>query len=419
MADAKDSRLVERVRGLVQGELARLGQPQDLRAEGQWLVLGKGATATRADIGGTLLQWDSLPDDLQQRRIKQIADLLTPDGASGARAARAPGQRRAPFAPRQRSPLPPLLIAAGTMASLLLAYRLLAPQGPGLLARLSRALGRDTNSQSARPDADPDRERALLGRRACDQVRLRISRGASIGPADVEGWQVELVLLARGSARDLTRDPALASFIQRHDQSAPGTWIWPSASSLTSARRFDAEVAVNAVTDLDPNRFSGLRLVFSGPYVAPYFSETQRADYLLAADALADALSATDGALYAHCAGDDAHAIGSWFLGPTPGGALSALVYFMAAHEETQILKPDLQVSGKDAQGRTRAFELIGKATTQLDRAATATLIGHELGMISGRAGRPSRLTYPFRDANRAARSSVEVARALGLLRPG
>ena len=158
-----------------------------------------------------------------------------------------------------------------------------------------------------------------------------------------------------------------------------------------------------------------MRFVFSGPYVTPYFSEELRSDYLLLADGLANALAATDGALFAHCANPDAHSIGSWFLGTNPGAAMGSLVYFMAGYSDLPVLKPEVLGSGDEAARRSQAFDAINKATSSLDRAGSATLLGRELGMISGRPHQPSRLTFPFRDANRAQRSSLDVARAVGL----
>jgi hypothetical protein len=269
------------------------------------------------------------------------------------------------------------------------------------------------------PAPDRDRERAVLATNACDQTRARVARGANIGPVDVEGWQVELVLLRRGAPADLSRVPALASFLRQSSDSNASTWIWPNAKSLLAAQRFDAQVEVYPLPALGAEQLSGVRLVFSGPYVAPYFSEDLRADYLLLADALAEALSASDGALYAHCANAEAHFIGSWFLGPSPGAALGSLVYFMAGYNDVPILKAEVRGSGNAAERAGQMFDVIGKATRGLDRARTATLIGRELGMISGRPNQPSRLSFPFRDANRAMRSSVDVARALGLVNGG
>jgi hypothetical protein len=95
------------------------------------------------------------------------------------------------------------------------------------------------------------------------------------------------------------------------------------------------------------------------------------------------------------------------------------LVYFMASFSEVPVLDADLRGVGPGAAELGHPFEAIGAAAGELDRAAAATLIGRELGMISGRPNRPVRLTFPFRDANRASRASVQAARALRLARAG
>lgn len=386
--------LAEEIRGLVEQELVRLGQRATPRLEqaGQELAVGSGRSEGRADIRGTLVQWESLPDDLRDKRIRQIAELLAQGLA-----------RPAPVvAPKQKlSNRPgllgwfwPLVIVVLTVLGLALAFRVLAPSGGSVFeaarAWWSGSSPRDPVIAQENPAAS---DRSVLAGTTCQSTVARVARGAVIGPADVEGFQVELVLMKRSSTEDLTRSPALERFVKRAPGQSAGTWIWPRASSLVEAQRFDAQVEVSSLTP--PLR--GVRLLFTGPYVSPYFSEDLRSDYFALADALAEALAATDGALYAHCAGSNAHYIGSWFLGSNPGNAVASLIYFM--------------------NGDAASFEAIGQAAGSLDRAAVATLVGNEQGMISGRPTKPSRLMFPFRDANRASRAALGAARALKLAR--
>lgn len=42
-------------------------------------------------------------------------------------------------------------------------------------------------------------------------------------------------------------------------------------------------------------------------------------------------------------------------------------------------------------------------------------MIGQHEGMITGKADGPTTLTFPFADANRAARASFEVAKVSGV----
>ena len=420
--EPSDEQLRETLRGLVEQELLRSGKRAVVRREGDSLLVGKGATEARADIRGTLAQWDNLPDDLRERRVRQIAELLGQTPAAAPVIRRQQRQRLA-NRPAWYSFLAPVLVVLGTGAALVVAYQVLSPGvKPGWPTMSGFGFGSARAGASAAPLApasDPEADRATRTGSACEQTRARVARGASIGPADVDGWVVELVLFRRAATSDLAAAPQLDSFVRRKPGASAGTWFWPNAKSLISAQRFDAEVSVLSAPTLGDKKLSGVRLVFSGPYVTPYFSEDLRSDYLLIADALADALSATDGALFAHCAGTDPHYVGSWFLGPNPGAAAGSLVYFMTAFDDVPVLKPDVLGAGNNDERRGRAFDTISRAAVGLDRGAAATIIGRELGMISGRPNKPFRLTFPFRDANRAKRSAVEVARALRLASAG
>ena len=415
MSGSSNEGEVEEIRALVEQELDKRGKRAAVRVEGGWLVVGRGAAEARTDIQGTIAQWENLPQDLRDKRVAQIAQLLTPGPVvpplSNRPRARQPSGLWSRFAP--------VAIALATGAALFLAYRFLTPRGGGVsdLAALTRG------AQGPKPEPsapDPDQERAALASTACEQSRARVARGANVGPADVEGWVVELVLLRRsGSGADLASAPELDKFIQRKAASGLGTVVWSGAKSLADAKRFDAQVEIRAIPSLGAKHLNGVSLSFSGPYVAPYFSEEQRADYFMLADALSSALQITDGALFARCAAADAHHIGSWFLGASPGAAVSSVVYFMADFSEAPLLKPDVLGLSSDPLRHGHAFDLISSAAETLDRSGAATLVGGELGMISGRPNQPVRVTFPFRDANRATRASIAAARALKLANSG
>ena len=395
-------------------ELKRRGQSASTRLEAQCLIVGRGAAEARADIAGTLAQWPELPDDLRDKRIAQIAQLLTP----GTRVV--PGAPRTPpkHGARWSSLFAPLLVVAVTAGVLTVAYRYLAPNGASLLSALRGLHGAPDASGPPSIPPDPDRERAQLAGRACAESAARVARGSNIGPADVEGWVVELVLLRRAAGANRAASPALANFIQNkpsNSGSAASVVTWPGARSLAAAKRFDAEVTVRAVPSFGEQHLAGLSLEFSGPYVTPYFTEDQRADYFMLADALSSALEITDGALFAHCAGADGHHIGSWFMGATPGAAVASVLYFMGFFNESRLLGSEVLGTNAGPERAEHAFDVISRAAAGLDRSAAATLIGTELGMISGRENQPARLNFPFRDANRATRASLNAARALRL----
>jgi hypothetical protein len=409
------------IQALVEQELARTGTRRALRIDGDSLVLRNGSAETRAEIRGTLAQWESLPDDLRDRRIRQIAELLS--GANEVPAARPVQAERHAEATRTvlglrwYSGFLPVALVALTGGAIALAYHYLAPQGAGLSPF---GFSPSSSGSGALPTpVDPDRERSALATSACDHTRTRVAQGANIGPADGEGWVVELALLRRGAAADLSRAPGLSKFIARKPGQHTGTVSWAPATHLSAVRRFDAEVTVEPSAPLGDGRISGLSLVFSGPYVLPYFKEDQRSDYLKLADALAGELEATDGALFARCANGQSHDIGSWFLGASPGGAVASLVYFMASYSDVPLLKPNVLggISGPPEHGH--AFDAIGSAAASIDRNAAATLVGRELGVVSGGRDHTARLTFPFRDANRSTRASVDAARALQLANSG
>ena len=413
--EANQERLVQTVRALVATELQRLGKRVTPRVDGLSLVVGKGADEARADLKGTLDQWESLPEDLRERRVRQIAQLL------GEAAGRAPVQMKP--RPRRRSShglglssaIMPIVIALLTLGALLVAYRYLAPNGAATFGRLRGWASAVPGASAIVPKlSNPEPERATLASSACGAAQTRVARGAVVGPADVEGWQVELVLLRRGPPADLSASPSLAQFVRRTGSSA-GTVIWKGAESLAEIERFDARVEVTSLPALGQKQLSGVSLVFSGPYVSSYFSEELRADYFKLADALSSALGASEGALFAHCANVETHQIGSWFLGKDPSAAVASLVFFMASYSDLPVLKPEVLGSPTDPRRHGHAFDAISEATTGLDRNSVASLLGSELGMISGRPGKPSRITFPFRDANRANRASLQAASALRL----
>jgi len=416
--EVSDEQLVQQIRVMVEAELQRRGRPGKVRVEGQFLVTGKGASEARADLKGSLRQWDSLPDDLRERRVQQIAQLLSE------------GAVRAPVAPRKRrsnwlglfSFVRPLITLALMMTGLALAYQYLSPNKESALTTVKRWLNQGAIGSAIASVTAPsynarniEQERAVIASTACGKSRTRVARGGSVGPADVEGWHVELVLLRRGPQLDLSQSAALAPFVKRAAGGTTGKLIWAKASSLLAEERFDAQVELRALPPLGEKHVSGVGVVFSGPYVVPYFTEDQRADYFLLADALAEALGATDGALFAHCADSEAHHVGSWFLGATPGAAVASMIYFMESFTDLPVLKPEVLGSGTEQARRGNTFDAINRATASLSRSSVATLVGNELGMISGRKNSPARLTFPFRDGNRASRAGLDAARSLGL----
>lgn len=400
MTSPPDPELLFDLETLVAEAVARFGTAGRVRVEGDRIHLqGHGANTT-APIGPLLEQWDELSPELKQRRATALARQLV----ERRRASSPPPAPARAF--RLPSALAPLLILTAGGAAVYMAYLKLTPPRdaespsatPGGSASAAPALGSEAYEQ----------ERQAREARVCALTRERVLRGTTVGPMDVEGWVVELVLL-RAADADLTFDPALAAFIERRPGQLSGRFVWASAPLL--AEREGPGTTVEIADAREGEALRGVRLTFSGRYVISYFTETQRSEYVRAAAALSDRLDARYGALFARCARSTTHELGAWFRGPGPAGAAASLVHFIAGQAAPAQLLPE--------QGGASAGlpELTARALP-LDRARVARTIGAHGGMIAGKGGdSATTLTFPFKDGNRAGRASFDLARALGVAR--
>jgi serine/threonine-protein kinase len=398
-----DPELIHEIEVLIGEAVARFGVAGRVRiAAGVALLEGSGPTS-RVEIGALLEQWDTLPRDIRHRRVNELARQLVGDRRAATKTL--PGRRFAVL-----GWILPLLIVVGGGALVYVAYQMLAPGQHG------RAAVETPDGPAAPSSTLGDEDRSQRGARICNITRARVMRGASVGPADVEGWVVELVLLRAGDTPPLDLDPGLDAFIRRSPGQASGSFVWDGAQVLAALHGPMTHVTVTDAS-LPPSgkaRFRGVALTFSGRYVTPYFTESERGDYLKTADALATRLGALYGALYAHCAGGTTHHIGSWFRGPDPAGAAAALVYFVGTYAPgSQVRHAVLAPHGK--LDRVGALERIAQATRQLDKRRTATLLGDSGGSIAVRPGGPATLLFPFHEANRAERGSEAIANAVRL----
>jgi hypothetical protein len=261
-----------------------------------------------------------------------------------------------------------------------------------------------------RPDPEAyERARHERAVRVCEDTRARVVRGAVIGASDVEGWVVELVLLRPENAEAFAPSRDLAGAVEQT------RFVWKQAPELSVLSPGKVEVADASLSAPGHAPRPGLRLTFDGSYVSAYFREEERPPWIRAAAALANQIGATHGGLYARCAAGNAHHLGSWFLGPGPNGAAASLLYLMGTYADVPhvgraLLEPD----GSSALDRGYALEKLVQATRSLDRSRLGVILSPHGGMIGGSAG-SSYLTFPFRDADRAARASRDLARALGI----
>jgi hypothetical protein len=107
--------------------------------------------------------------------------------------------------------------------------------------------------------------------------------------------------------------------------------------------------------------------------------------------------------------------VGSWFRGPTAAAAAGALTFFMGAFGEPPALRRTLLVpEGATAVRLDFAWEGVRRATAPLKKARIMALVGAEGGMIAGTDTSPSTISFPYRDANRATRAALGIARELG-----
>jgi hypothetical protein len=263
-----------------------------------------------------------------------------------------------------------------------------------------------------------EREREARSARACRATSTRVARGGTVGPADTEGWVVEVALLREQAPSDLSSHPGLTKFLSREPGRTMGRFIWPGASELAGLEGATTQVVVRSagLEGGGSRGWRGVILTFTGKYVRPYFDSAQRSVYQRVAYALVTELGATHAGVYARCATGTLHQLGSWFQGPTAGDAAGAMLYFMRAASAPA--GGDAQAAHRDGGGKPAPPDLLDRimtATAGLDRTRIATALGAQNGMISGAKQGPNTISFPFRDGNRATRSSYQLAGFLGL----
>ncbi|HVW26505.1 MAG TPA: hypothetical protein VHC69_14150 [Polyangiaceae bacterium] len=387
----------------VEEVLARYGVAGSVTVTSDMATLfGNGPTVS-AELGALVTEWPALPEDARARRVAEVARRLTTERRAVASLS-PPERRGAPSWVR------PVALAAAVVVAAIVGARSYE------LHLLSSTVVRHGAAPSG--DDAEERERVARAARVCEATRSRIMRGASIGPIDAEGWVVELWALRAPERGSMLADPALPAFVVGESKAAKGRVTWQGAPALAGLEGPDTSVAI-APADLASAGvpvLGGARFVFSGRFVAPYFEDASRRDYVRLVRAMTDALAADYAALYARCASGEAHHIGSWFRGPTPGGAVTALVYFMGAFgEHPELRAPLLAPPGATGRDLGYAFQNVSNATSALKKTRVMTMLGPELGMIAGLDGQVSTVTFPFRDANRSSRATHAIARELGI----
>ncbi|MBN2191906.1 MAG: hypothetical protein JW751_03750 [Polyangiaceae bacterium] len=381
----------------VREALGRLGTTGEVHVRGTLILLtGPGGTASAS---AELVQRDWLRLSREERRL-----------AARALARELVERRRAPggVPPRRRPvalPFVVILTAAGLVLGGFFAYPLVFAPAPPLAAPSSR---------------DLEAERAARAHRVCSETRARVARGATVGPMDAEGWVVELMLVRTVTPVPLLHDHGLRAFLARPEPDLPTRLVWAGTPTLAGIDATGSEVVLsgaNLPDSIEP-RWHSTTLTFSGRYVEYYFRSTERGSYFALASALGERLGATYAGLFARCVGSRAHAIGSWFRGPSPAGAAAALVYFMGTFGEVvHVASEHLGVDG-GAPDPTRVLLDLPELGPNLDRAALATLLARSGGMVAGQPKGPITISFPFERSNRATQASVHLARHFDIAAP-
>ncbi len=403
VSSAHDSELEREVETAIAEAVARFGMAGEVLIEkGEARLVGAGPEVV-TEIGNVLDTWSALAPELRTRRATEIARRLV----TARRASLSPDVARRSLNIGRY--VTPIVILCVTGAAIWLAFQYLSP-GSGGLAKLFG--GGAPSATGPRNIDEYEAERTARAERACEATRARIQRGATVGPADVEGWVVEIVVLRPPDAGDPLADPALGEFISKRDD-AGARFVWSGAPDIAELEGITTEVVV---AEEPAAKLRGIRFTFKGSYVTSYFHPGTSRHFITVAAALSEKLRGRYAGLYARCAHTETHHLGAWFFGPSPAGASAALIYFMGVFHDP----PQLRQSILFPEGGTdvRASDIVQRVETGLagfDRVKVRNVVSEQGGMISGPNEGPCALTFPFSDANRASRASLELARVGGV----
>lgn len=397
-----DATIADDIQQHVTLALSRFGVATSPVLQGNDLVLLTTGAETRAPMAELAERWDSLGDEQRKRHCNALARKLT--------------QKRREQAPplgaaRRKSKVP--LLATG-LVLLVAGVYWLSPYGPGT----SSALDADSPipARQAKPSAETTQLTARDERaeRVCNATRLRVLRGATVSPMDVEGWVAEIALI-----RPQTEKPwnDLKNFVSIRNEIEDSRITWSKTPKLVKLDGYSTGLQLARSTYPRGNsEIEELVLTFYGSYVKAYFQERSRIQLVRLAQAMAKSYEATLGAIYGRCRSSSSHHLGSWFMGASSGGAAASLMYFMGATAQPAYLPPSLltpQPGGTLAPAF--ASQQLQTMTRDLTRSTLAGWIGSQDGMVAGRnSSSPTApgfvsIQFPFVDSNRAQRASRSV----------
>ncbi len=302
---------------------------------------------------------------------------LTPHQRSGAlrrvAAQLSRGQSRTPF---------PLMTVLQAL--------LIALSGAGAAGYLAyRAQGQHQSDGASELPAMEMRE--SRARQSCEQAEARIVRGGALGPTDMDGWVVELLLL--GSAGE--QGPAserLSAYLKAEAPAGYRLLTDPIAGSAGSGARVQ-------VADAEVDSLRVTTLTFDNHYARSFARSREQTSWIRLAGEIFGADSALAGALYARCAHRTEPHAGVWFAGRDAPGALAALLSVMR---------------GAGLASPAANWKELEPQLGRLSPTDIGTLLAPERAMLQ-RTANSVHLLFPFADNNRAARAARRLLDELSL----
>jgi hypothetical protein len=379
--------------------LGRFGVAGRVEVESQlvWLI-GHGPT-----VEVRLSESDLAMAALGSTQQKPIAERLARELARARRKAAGDAGSASSWAQWAKL-IPPLAL---TSLGIWAAFHYLAPRGAADVRSLS-AKGARLNRGLQSP-AKQVPERQALDDQSCLRTVTRIQQGGTVSPLDTDGWVVELALL---SERDNLNPAATAlnDYFPLQAGSIERTHHGPNTPLLNDTQGESAGVLISKdPLGLSGIRGSGISITWRGKYVARYFDPTERAEYISVANALFADVNASYGALYARCVQGAARYLGTWFRGPTVGGALWMLV------AEMEVVSGSVSVPGLNAGSEPDVWSAplsqLADKLQNVSRKRAALVLANSGGTVSERPGQSATVEFPFSPANRANLAAATIAR--------
>jgi len=391
----------------VREALGRFGSSGEVTWEGSELLLLSPAGVSRARVGSWVRRWEQLDENIRRGRALELArQLAQPRALAAATSVRSGSASWTGW----------VLAAAVAIAGLAAYFWFVRPDPAS--ATDASASGPVSRTKGAAP-TDLE-ERIARANRVCEATRARVLRGATVGITETDGWVVEFFGFQKDGKALLGKSPALAQFVASPSAPEGSAFIWKEEPQLATVTNSTTRVTLadEPITGSQGDTTPALRITFHGALVDAYFQPEERAHYYHLAHGLTEALGLTHSALYARCEAGRTHHLGSWFRGRNDAEAATSLLYFLGTYAEPPHLSPPfLHAVGGTELDRSVALNNIEHVAGNIDRALLASVLGRQGGMVVGKKNEGVTIAFPFRDGNRAARASRDLARLVDLNR--